>query len=82
MLFFILSINFNQSYSEQPMQLQQTPQQPQQQQQWNSNLNQNPILDQSGLVASTLDDGLGATTTTASSSYNQKTSERMRQDEG
>lgn len=58
------------------------PQQPQQQQPpWNNNMGATPMLDQNAMSNNQLDDGLGATAA-ASTSYNQKTSERMRQDEG
>lgn len=87
----IFSMNYNTAYPDQQMQQQQAQQtqQPQgqvqpQQQQWN--LNQNGMapggmMEQSGIPATPLDDGLGVAAVVPSS-YNQKTSERMRADEG
>lgn len=83
-------MNFNTAYPDQQMQQQQT-QQPQQsqsqvqsQQQWNLNqsgMAQGGMMDQSGIPNAPLDEGLGVAAV-APSSYNQKSSERMRADEG
>lgn len=81
---YFFSMNFNQTYNDQQIPQQQPVQQIQsgtvpQTTQWNS-INQGAILDQNAIPGGNIDDIPPAAST--STSYNQKTSERMRVDEG